>query len=216
MSMLYAHTFCVLSLRNLFYERNPPTLEEGIKEETLLIMARATTKADLITSANGRFDKIWKLIDSMSEEQQTATFSEEMATAGKETHWGRDKNLRDVLAHLYEWHNLLLDCSQSNSNGEHKSFLPKPYNWKTYPTMNVEFWKKHQTTPLTKVKEKLKESHKAVMTLIENYSNDELFAKGALDWTGTSPLGSYCVSVTASHYDWAIKKIKLHIKTSKK
>lgn len=25
-------------------------------------------------------------------------------------------------------------------------------------------------------------------------------------------LGSYCVSATASHYDWAMKKIKKHIK----
>ena len=69
-------------------------------------MARATTKADLTASANGQFDKMWKLIDSMSEEQQKAAFAEEMATAGKETHWSRDKNLRDVLVHLYEWHQL--------------------------------------------------------------------------------------------------------------
>ena len=47
-------------------------------------MARATTKADLTASANGQFDKMWKLIDSMSEEQQKAAFAEEMATAGKE------------------------------------------------------------------------------------------------------------------------------------
>ena len=53
-------------------------------------MARATTKADLTASANGQFDKMWKLIDSMSEEQQKAAFAEEMATAGKETHWSRD------------------------------------------------------------------------------------------------------------------------------
>lgn len=65
-------------------------------------MARATIKADLIISANGQFDKMWKLIDSMSEELQIAAFSEEMAMAGKETHWGRDKNLRDMLVHLYE------------------------------------------------------------------------------------------------------------------
>ena len=44
-------------------------------------MARATTKADLTASANGQFDKMWKLIDSMSEEQQKAAFAEEMATA---------------------------------------------------------------------------------------------------------------------------------------
>ena len=65
-------------------------------------MARATTKADLVTSANGQFEKMWKLIDSMSDEQQNATFGKEMATAGKEAHWSRDKNLRDILVHLYE------------------------------------------------------------------------------------------------------------------
>ena len=177
-------------------------------------MARATTKADLVTSANGQFEKMWKLIDTMSDERQNATFGKEMATAGKEAHWSRDKNLRDILVHLYEWHLLLLNWIKVNSSGEHKPFLPEPYNWKTYPTMNVEFWKKHQSTPLTEAKAKLKESHKDVMALIETFSNEELFAKGVFDWTGTSTLGAYCVSATASHYDWAIKKIKVHIRTS--
>ena len=44
-------------------------------------MARATTKTDLITSSNGQFEKMWKIIDGMNEEQQTATFADEMATA---------------------------------------------------------------------------------------------------------------------------------------
>ena len=179
-------------------------------------MARATTKADLTASANGQFDKMWKLIDSMSEEQQKAAFAEEMATGGKETHWSRDRNLRDVLVHLYEWHQLLQSWIKTNLNGEYKTFLPKPYNWKTYPAMNAEFWRKHQSTPLTEAKAKLKESHKEVMALLEQFSNDELFANGSFDWTGTSTLGSYCVSTTASHYDWAMKKIKMHIKTSNK
>ena len=177
-------------------------------------MARATTKADLVTSAIGQFEKMWKLIDTMSDEQQNTTFCKEMATAGKEAHWSRDKNLRDILVHLYEWHLLLLNWIKDNSSGEHKPFLPKPYNWKTYPTMNVEFWKKHQSTPLKEAKTKLKESHKDVIALIETFSNEQLFAKGVFDWTGTSTLGAYCVSATASHYDWAIKKIKVHIRTS--
>ena len=100
-------------------------------------MARATTKADLTSSANEQFNKMWKLIDSMTEGQQKAAFSEEMATAGKETHWSRDRNLRDVLVHLYEWHQLLLSWVKANLNGERKTFLPAPYNWKTYPAMNI-------------------------------------------------------------------------------
>jgi hypothetical protein len=82
--------------------------------------------------------------------------------------------------------------------------------------MNVEFWKKHQHTPLIEAKKMLKESHNNVMALIETFSNEELFAKKSLAWTGTSTLGAYCVSATASHYEWAIKKMKMHIKTSNK
>jgi len=175
-------------------------------------MPRATTKTDLVIAANEQFDKLWKLIDTMSDEQQNATFLSEMATAGKEAHWSRDKNLRDVLVHLYEWHQLLLNWIHSNRNDEAKPFLPETYNWKTYPAMNVEFWKKHQNTPLIDAKKMLKESHKDVMVLIETFSNEELIAKKSFAWTGTSTLGAYCVSATSSHYDWAMKKLKIHVK----
>jgi hypothetical protein len=175
-------------------------------------MARATTKQELIIAADGQFEKLWALINSMSDEMQGCSFGSEMATAGKETHWGRDKNLRDVLVHLYEWHQLLLNWINTNCAGGQRSFLPEPYNWRTYPAMNVEFWEKHQTTSLIDAKEMLKTSHREVMALIETLSNDELFAEKVLKWTGNSVLGGYCVSVTSSHYDWAMKKIKLHIK----
>jgi len=178
-------------------------------------MSRATTKTDLVIAANEQFDKLWKLIEPMSDEQQNATFGSEMITAGKEAHWIRDKNMRDVLVHLYEWHQLLLNWVNSNRNGAAKPFLPEPYNWKTYPAMNVEFWKKHQDTPLTDAKKRLIESHNDVMALIDTFSNDELFAKKSFAWTGTTTLGAYCVSTTSSHYDWAIKKMKIHIKTGK-
>ena len=175
-------------------------------------MARATTKVDLITSANGQFEKMWKLIDSMSEELQTATFAEKMAAMGKEAHWSRDKNLRDVLIHLYEWHQLLLNWINSNREGECESFLPEPYNWKTYPVMNVEFWKKHQNTSLEDAIKMVHKSHSDVLALAEKFTDEELFSKGVYKWVGGSVLGSYFVSATASHYDWAMKKIKAHQK----
>ncbi|GAE20156.1 hypothetical protein JCM6294_3312 [Bacteroides pyogenes DSM 20611 = JCM 6294] len=161
-------------------------------------MARATTKTDLIIAANGQFDRLCKIIEQMSDELQNAAFAHEMAAAGKETHWSRDKNLRDVLVHLHEWHKLLLNWIESNRAGDAKPFLPEPYNWKTYPAMNVEFWEKHQKTSLIDAKNMLMESHKKVMALIETFSNDELFAKNTFAWTGTSTLGAYCVSATSS------------------
>lgn len=166
-------------------------------------MARATTKADLIESSSTQYEKLWKLIDSMSQEEQNASFLFE----------DRDKNLRDVLIHLYEWHNLILKWIESNSKGEYRPFLPEPYNWRTYPNMNIEIWEKHQGTSLEQSKNMLRQTHIEVMKLVEPYTNDELFSKGVYKWTKGSTLGSYFVSSTASHYDWAVKKLKKHIKS---
>ncbi len=58
----------------------------------------------------------------------------------------------------------------------------------------------------------IKGSHKDVLSLIETFSNEELFTKQHFDWTGTTSLGSYCVSALSSHYDWATKKLRAHIK----
>ncbi len=177
-------------------------------------MSRPTTKPDLIKAANEQFEKLWKLIDSMPEGEQNAPFHFGEDPKKKEAHWKRDKNLRDVLVHLYEWHQLLLNWAKANQGGEEKPFIPKPYNWKTYGDMNVELWAKHQDTPYDAAREILKESHAQVMALIDSFSDDELFTKHVFSWTGGSTLGSYCVSATASHYDWAMKKVKAHIKTS--
>lgn len=178
-------------------------------------MSRSTTKLDLLKSSNQQFEKIWNLIIAMSDAELNGNFNFGDSFIQKESHWDRDKNLRDVFVHLYEWHQLLLNWINSNQNGEHKPFIPAPYNWKMYGQMNVAFMNKHQDTLLVTAIEILKQSHSCVLSKIEEFSNDELFAKGSLSWTGTATLGSYCVSATSSHYDWAIKKIKAHSKTFK-
>lgn len=165
-------------------------------------MARPTNKQDLLIAANGQFDKLWKLIDDMPGEKLRGTFSFD----------DRDKNVRDVLVHLYEWHRLFLKWIHSNRMETLVRFLPEPYNWKTYPRMNLEFWKHHQTTLLEKAVAQLKESHAEVLEAIELFTDEELFTKNFFPWTGTTTLGSYAVSTTSSHYEWAIKKLKKHIK----
>ena len=165
-------------------------------------MPRPATKADLIQASNEQFAKLRTLIDGMTDKEKAADiFPNE-----------RDKNVRDVFVHLYEWHCLLLNWIRSNTKGKSAAFLPEPYNWKTYPAMNVGFWKKHRETSYAAAESMLKKTHKEVMALIETFSDEELFSKGAFAWTGTTTLGSYCVSATSSHYDWAIKCLKKALK----
>ncbi len=175
-------------------------------------MARPTTKKTLIEAANGNFEMLWTVVDSMSNKALTTEFNFSADLKKKEAHWKRDKNLRDVLIHLYEWHQLLLNWIKANMTGNKSDFLPEPYNWKTYGDMNVEFWKRHQSTRLDKSKKSLKASHEKVLALIQTFSSDELFIKKHYNWTGTTSLGSYCISATSSHYDWAIKKMRAHMR----
>ncbi|MDD6811550.1 MAG: ClbS/DfsB family four-helix bundle protein [Lachnospiraceae bacterium] len=173
-------------------------------------MGRPTSKSELISAAAANYDEMNEFIAAMSEKELSTPFS--FDDSKKEAHWKRDKNLRDVLIHLYEWHQLLLDWVFSNQKGENKPFLPKPYNWKTYGKLNEWFWQKHQNTSLEEAKSMLDKSHKEVMALAETFTNEELFSKGIYQWVGNSTLGSYFVSNTASHYNWAIKKLKAHRK----
>lgn len=170
-------------------------------------MARPTTKSDLIKTGDEVFIKLINLLDSISADQVTCAFTFEVKKE-KGAHWERDRNLRDVLVHLYEWHQLLIVWVNSNLDGKNKPFLKEGYNWKTYGAMNDEFWTKHQNTSYGEALSLLKESHITVMKLAKQFSNEDLFSKGAFSWVGGSTLGSYFVSTTSSHYEWAIKKTR--------
>lgn len=178
-------------------------------------MSRAKTKEELIHSSEEGFKKLEEMISSLSEKELSTPFNFSADEKKKEAHWKRDKNLRDILVHLYEWHQLLLNWVDSNEKGEEKPFLPEPYNWRTYGEMNVGFWEKHQSTSLEEADSMVKESHNEVMKLAEKFSDKELFEKNVFPWVGGSTLGSYFVSATSSHYDWAIKKLKAHRKNCK-
>ncbi len=179
-------------------------------------MARPKTKDELINVANTNYEKLMTMVSELSEEEFNTAFDFSKDEKKKEAHWKRDKNIRDLFIHLYEWHQLAINWVKANTNGIEKSFFPAPYTFKTYGDMNIELWKKHQTTPYEKSKEILEHSHKEMMKLIESFSNEELFTKKYFSFTGTTSLGSYLISSTSSHYDWAIKKIKAHKKNCKK
>lgn len=93
-------------------------------------MVKAKTKKELISFSEENWKKLCHLVDTLPLEAQTATFAFGQEK-GKEAHWGRDKNIRDVYAHLYEWQVLLQNFVKSNVSGNFQSFLPTPILGKT-------------------------------------------------------------------------------------
>ena len=174
-------------------------------------MPRPTSKNDLLTLSEENFKKLMQTVDGMSEKALSTPF-DFSADNKKEAHWARDKDVKDVFIHLYEWHQLLLNWVKNNKDGGKIAFLPAPYNWKNYGDMNRAFWEKHRNTSLEDARAMLEKSHNDVMKLADKFSNEELFTRSYFDWTGNSALGSYFVSNMSSHYDWALKKLKAHIR----
>lgn len=175
-------------------------------------MARPQTKDELLTSAETSLEELISLINGLSDTKRHQLFQFQLRQTDTQAHWQRDKNMRDVMIHLYEWHQLVIVWVESNVSGTPRSFFPPPYNWRNYAQLNEDFLKQHKRTTYDQALALLLTSHTEILQLISSFSDEELFTKQHFNWTGTTTLGSYFTSSTTSHYVWAIKKIKRHIK----
>ncbi len=102
----------------------------------------------------------------------------------------------------------MLNWVNNNTTGNNEPFLPHPYNWRNYGEVNIEFWKNHQNTTLKNSEELFLKSHDEVIKLANTFTSDDLFSKDSFPWGGGSTLGSYFVSATVSHYEWALKNLE--------
>jgi hypothetical protein len=168
-------------------------------------MPRPTNKDELLNLGLENYKKLFDLINSFSKEQLNSKFLFE----------DRDKNIRDVLTHLHEWHLMMMKWYTIGMSGTKPDMPAKGYTWKTTADLNQTIWEKYQNTSYKEALLLLDESFNNIQNLIKEHSNDELFEKKRYKWTGTTSLGSYLVSATSSHYDWAIKKIKKQKKALK-
>lgn len=163
-------------------------------------MARPTTKEELLHLSQANYKKLNDLIESISD-------------PNKEFHEGTmNRNIRDVLAHLHHWHLMMLNWYEVGMKGEKPEMPAKGYSWKDTPELNKEIWKKYQKVDFNEAKSLLNNSYQDIQKIIEKHTNEELFEKKKYKWTGTTSLGSYLISATSSHYDWAIKLIKKTLK----
>lgn len=161
-------------------------------------MARPTNKTELLDLSKKNFESLLEFIEKLSQEEQKKEFPKGTM----------NRNIRDVLMHLHHWHLMMLDWYTIGMKGDKPEIPAKGYTWKTTPELNRWIWEKYKDTSLKDAKDNFKSSYKQIRKLVEKHSDEELFEKKKYKWTGTTSLGAYLISVTSSHYDWAIKLIK--------
>ncbi|ATP42455.1 hypothetical protein CSE16_13680 [Solibacillus sp. R5-41] len=118
----------------------------------------------------------------------------------------RDKNFRDILMHLYEWHAMLERWYNEGMNGDTPAMPAPGYKWRTLGKLNDQIWTNYQDESLTNAIKKVTLSHRRVVQLIESHTYEEIIMKKQYKWSKTSNLYSYFAANTVDHYKWAIKK----------
>lgn len=175
-------------------------------------MENKQKKEDIIANANAHLEQLFMKL-TVCNDIAEAQFKFKPEDMGDEAHWKRDKNMRDVLMHLYEWNRLFVLWINANRNGERRPLMPEPYDWSNYDGFNVEIFNKYQDVEYAQACVLLRESNSEILELINNLSTDELFVDDYFSWNENGALGYICASTTADHYDWAMDKLEKHIAT---
>ncbi|NND94174.1 MAG: ClbS/DfsB family four-helix bundle protein [Flavobacteriales bacterium] len=161
-------------------------------------MSRPTNKKELLYLSQANYHKLLNLIEAIPKNERLEEFPSGTL----------NRNIKDVLAHLHEWHLMMLDWYAVGMTDKMPDMPKAGYNWRMLPELNRAIWEKYKDDDYDKIVRAFKTSYADVRRLIENHSDHGLFQKKKYPWTGSTSLGAYLVSATSSHYDWAIKLIK--------
>lgn len=163
-------------------------------------MSRPTTRAELLERARSEFEG---LMDAVASIEPTRRLAPSDYPRG---------SIKDMLAHLDAWHRMLLEWERVGRTGEVAEMPAPGFTWKTTPELNMKIHERHADDSWEMVAASVRDSHARIVDVIAAYGDDELFEKRRYRWTGSTSVGSYAVSATTSHYDWAMK----HLKRSRK
>lgn len=163
-------------------------------------MPRPTTKKQLLETIEAEQKALDQLLAGLLPAQ--------MNEPGVVGEW----SVKDVLAHLLEWQQMVLRWYSAGLQGKALAIPAEGMNWAQLPQLNQQIYEKHCHRPLADIQKEFKASHKKCLSTIQSLSEEDLFTRGRYAWTKSSTLGAYFISSTSSHYLWARKNIKKGLK----
>ena len=163
-------------------------------------MPRAQSKSQLLSESQKERQALEEFLATLTPEQ--------MIQPGLLGDW----SAKDVLAHLYEWEQMVLGWLASSQRGENPHVPAEGFKWSQLPALNEVIREKHSARSLEEILSLFRDSYQKVTQTIENLPEDILFTPGLYPWMNKNTLGAYFVSCTSSHYRWARKEMKKGLK----
>jgi len=121
---------------------------------------------------------------------------------------------KDVLAHLIEWEQMVLNWCSAGVKGKVPITPAEGFNWAQLPQLNQQIYEKHRDKPLAEIQKEFRSSFKEMLNTIQGLSDEDLFTRGRYAWTKNNSLGAYFISSTSSHYHWARTTMKKGLKAN--
>ncbi len=151
------------------------------------------TRTELIARNDAELTELLTLIEGLPAERLDEEFAGE----------GRDRSVRDVVAHLHAWHILLEKWYADGTAGDTPSIPAEGYTWRELPALNEELRLQWQDTSLAELLPLLRASHESLQAMIALHDDRQLSDPAAFSWTQGSPLGEFAWECGGNHYAWA-------------
>jgi hypothetical protein len=160
---------------------------------------RAKTKQELLESIRASRELLEKKFSKLTPEQ--------MVWPGSMDDW----SVKDILAHLVDWEQRLINWYQAGLRGEVPHTPAPGMTWRDLPELNRQGYERHKNESLEEVMEQFEASYRQILSLVQGMSEREIFEPGVHEWTGNYPLLTWIAANTSSHYNWARRNIKTRV-----
>jgi len=154
-------------------------------------MPKPTTKAELLAACTKERGALEEFLATLT--------PDDMNLPGVLGEW----SVKDVLAHLIEWEQMVLRWFAAGERGESPAVPGDGFKWSQLPALNERIRAAWMPRPLADVRERFASSYAETVATIERLSDADLLTPGRWPWLRTNTLASYFGSCTASHYRWA-------------
>ena len=149
-------------------------------------MKKQLNKAELLEHIQTEHEKL---------EQTLATVGKkEMTQPGVVEEW----SVKDVLAHLMDWEQRLLEWYQAGLRGETPE-LPAPgMTWANLAELNEQIYQKYCRRSLAAIMEGYQQSYQQILKAVQAIPESDL-AAGRFAWTKKRTLADYVAACTCDH-----------------
>jgi hypothetical protein len=122
--------------------------------------------------------------------------------------WGDEWNVRDLVAHLFEWHQLFLGWFETGQQGMVPAIPARGFAYRELPRLNRDIQQRYGNHDPVDMRRQLDASHQQVFALADRLTQAQLLRPGHFAWTRKNALVTYLGANTSSHYRFAIKVLR--------